>query len=258
MRSPRVPELPRLGRTVTIIALAVGVTTAALGLLGNSEEGLPTPAASRAEHGDGAGERLRWAYVREPVTARTRPAAGAPALTRLRTRTTDDTPEVLLTVAQVRGADGRRWLRARLPMRPNNRVGWVPRSALDRLYPVHTALHIDRGSLRATLYERGRPVWRAPIAVGAGANPTPGGRFFVRSRILPSDRGGGYGAFAFGTNGYSPGLSDWPGGGVVGIHGTDRPELIPGRVSHGCVRLRNRDIARLRRLMPLGTPIRIL
>jgi len=55
----------------------------------------------------------------------------------------------------------------------------------------------------------------------------------------------------------SAGLSDWPGGGVIGVHGTDEPGLIPGRVSHGCVRLRNGDVNRLRRLMGLGTPILI-
>ena len=52
-------------------------------------------------------------------------------------------------------------------------------------------------------------------------------------------------------------LTDWPAGGFVGIHGTDRPELIPGRVSHGCIRLRNADILRLGRLMPVGTPITV-
>ena len=66
-----------------------------------------------------------------------------------------------------------------------------------------------------------------------------------------------YGPVAFGTSARSPILTDWPGGGVVGIHGTDLPELIPGRVSHGCIRLRNADVRRLGRLMPLGTPITI-
>ena len=61
---------------------------------------------------------------------------------------------------------------------------------------------------------------------------------------------------AFGTSAYSK-LSDWPGGGVVGIHGTNEPGLIPGRPSHGCIRVRNRDIVRLGRLMPIGTPVRI-
>jgi lipoprotein-anchoring transpeptidase ErfK/SrfK len=60
-----------------------------------------------------------------------------------------------------------------------------------------------------------------------------------------------------GTAAYSDVLTDWPGGGVIGMHGTSEPELIPGRPSHGCIRLRNRDIERLYRLTPIGTPLRI-
>lgn len=44
---------------------------------------------------------------------------------------------------------------------------------------------------------------------------------------------------------------------MVGIHGTDQPELIPGRPSHGCIRLSNPAIRRLARLMPVGTPVLI-
>ena len=44
---------------------------------------------------------------------------------------------------------------------------------------------------------------------------------------------------------------------MIGIHGTNQPRLIPGKISHGCVRVRNSNIRRLKRLMPLGTPIRI-
>ena len=32
---------------------------------------------------------------------------------------------------------------------------------------------------------------------------------------------------------------------------------MPGRVSHGCIRLRNADILRLARLLPVGTPLEI-
>ena len=48
------------------------------------------------------------------------------------------------------------------------------------------------------------------------------------------------------------------GRGVVGIHGTNEPELIPGRPSHGCIRMRDGDITRLWQLTPLGTPIEIV
>ena len=66
-----------------------------------------------------------------------------------------------------------------------------------------------------------------------------------------------YGPIAFGTNARSTFLTDWPGGGYIGIHGTNAPELLPGRVSHGCVRMRNEDILALSRLMPVGTPVTI-
>ena len=55
-----------------------------------------------------------------------------------------------------------------------------------------------------------------------------------------------------------PTLGERPGGGVVGIHGTNEPQLIPGHVSHGCVRLRDGDMARLWHRVGLGTPIEIV
>jgi lipoprotein-anchoring transpeptidase ErfK/SrfK len=66
-----------------------------------------------------------------------------------------------------------------------------------------------------------------------------------------------YGPIAFGTSAQSRTLTDWPAGGFVGIHGTNEPGLIPGRPSHGCIRLRNPDIVRLARLLPIGTPLEI-
>jgi len=43
----------------------------------------------------------------------------------------------------------------------------------------------------------------------------------------------------------------------VGIHGTNEPNLIPGRPSHGCIRMKNKDILHLNRLMKPGTPLLI-
>ena len=37
-----------------------------------------------------------------------------------------------------------------------------------------------------------------------------------------------YGPIAFGTSGRAPNLTGWPGGGYIGIHGTNKPELLPG------------------------------
>ncbi len=39
------------------------------------------------------------------------------------------------------------------------------------------------------------------------------------------------------------------------LHGTDKPSSIGQAVSHGCVRLRNEDIAYLYSIVPVGTPV---
>jgi lipoprotein-anchoring transpeptidase ErfK/SrfK len=145
----------------------------------------------------------------------------------------------------------------RLAVRPNGTTGWVPRSALGGYHTVRTHLHVDLHRLRATLHRDGRPVFRAPVAVGTVDWPTPTGNFYVRNR-LTRYRSPAYGPVAFGTSALSPTATDWPAGGFVGIHGTDHPELVPGRVSHGCVRMRNKDIRALAARMPVGTPVTIV
>jgi lipoprotein-anchoring transpeptidase ErfK/SrfK len=99
-------------------------------------------------------------------------------------------------------------------------------------------------------------VFTSIVGVGQPRWPTPAGRFYVRER-LTGFTDPIYGAIAFGTNARSAVLTDWPGGGFVGVHGTNQPEILPGRVSHGCVRMPNRSIRRLDRLMRLGTPVTI-
>jgi lipoprotein-anchoring transpeptidase ErfK/SrfK len=46
-------------------------------------------------------------------------------------------------------------------------------------------------------------------------------------------------------------------GGPVALHGTNEPEAIGGAVSHGCVRLVNRDMLRVFKFAPAGTPVLI-
>jgi len=196
----------------------------------------------------------RWAHAYETAPVRGRPARGARVLARLRYQTEDGPPEVYLVLAR-RRTGGREWLRVRVPGRPNGRTGWVPRTALGPLRRVHTALLVDRSAMTATLRRRGRVIWRSRIGVGAPGTPTPAGRFWIRERLRAL--GGPYGPWAFGTSAYSERLTDWPGGGVIGIHGTNQPGLIPGRPSHGCIRVPNPAIRRLARLMPIGTPVRI-
>ncbi|MCW2982692.1 MAG: ErfK/YbiS/YcfS/YnhG family protein, partial [Conexibacter sp.] len=156
-----------------------------------------------------------------------------------------------------RDARGALWVRVRLPALPNGRTGWVPRAALGAYGTTHTRLTIDRAALTATLVRDGRTVLEAPVGIGTAAAPTPAGRFVIRN-VLRRYRSPFYGPVAFGTSARSATLTDWPGGGYIGIHGTDRPGLVPGRVSHGCIRMRNGDILRLARLMQPGTPLTVL
>ncbi|MBW3609768.1 MAG: L,D-transpeptidase [Actinobacteria bacterium] len=185
------------------------------------------------------------------------PASRAPKVGRLRYLTEDGPFEVYPILASHVDANRRVWLQIRLPRRPNGQTGWVRREDLGPVQAVRTMLRVNRATLRATLYRDGRRVWSSPIGVGAAATPTPAGAFWIRTRLRGLSGGGVYGPYAFGTAAYSV-LSDWPGGGVIGIHGTDQPELIPGRPSHGCIRVPNRAITRLWALMPIGTPVAIL
>ena len=199
----------------------------------------------------------RWAHTNLRGGIRSKPSWKSKAVGALRWNTEDGLPEVYLALAShVDHAGGQVWIKIRIPGRPNGRTGWVRQEQLSNLELVETQLTIDRRRLRATLRKRGKVIWRSPIGVGAPGTGTPGGRFWIRERLPNLGGSPIYGPWAFGTAAYSK-LSDWPGGGVVGIHGTNQPELIPGRPSHGCVRVPNAAIRRLATLMPIGTPVRI-
>jgi hypothetical protein len=190
------------------------------------------------------------------VAARERPAAGSPVIARIDTRTPEGTDNLVSVLGRRRDAAGRLWVRARLPVLPTGAVGWVPRRALGGYTAVDARLDVDLDRLRLTLRRGGRRVLVAPIGVGMPGWETPRGAFYIRNK-LTRYRSPAYGPVAFGTSARSEAATDWPAGGFVGIHGTDRPDLLPGRVSHGCVRLRNADIRRLARLLPIGTPVRV-
>lgn len=199
----------------------------------------------------------RYAGAVTRAVIRSRPSATAPKVARLR-YLTEDGPFEVYPILESQVDDARRtWLHIRVPMRPNGRTGWVRREHLGSLQNVATMLRVNRSTLRATLYRDGQRVWSSPIAVGTPATPTPPGQFWIRSRLRGLQRDPVYGPYAFGTAAYSV-LSDWPGGGVIGIHGTDQPQLIPGRASRGCIRVPNAAITRLWQLMPVGTPVAIV
>jgi len=190
------------------------------------------------------------------VAVRTAPTRKAQVITTLTQFRPDFRPRTLLAVrARGDGTGKPAWYQVTIPGRPNGRRGWVPAGSVS-LKPVDRWLVIFRSERRFSLVLRGRVVRSGPVAVGASGMETPLGMFFVQAMFRPTATPI-LGAYAFETSGYSK-LSDWPGGGVVGVHGTDTPELIGQAVSHGCVRLRNQDIVYLRTVVRVGTPVKIV
>jgi len=197
-----------------------------------------------------------WTVVRRPTVAHAAPSTSSTVVARLATSTPEGTPNLLGVLRARPGAAGALWVEVRLPVLPNGSVGWVSRRSLGPYQAVSTHLVVDLTHLRATLYQNGKSIFTAPVGVGTKAWPTPAGEFNIRSE-LTRYASPFYGPVALGTTARSAVLTDWPDGGFVGIHGTNEPQLLPGRVSHGCIRLRNEDLLRLVALMPVGTPVTI-
>jgi lipoprotein-anchoring transpeptidase ErfK/SrfK len=190
------------------------------------------------------------------VTVRAAPRRDARRVTLLREFRRDYRPQVVLALSQRTDPESGTpsWYRISVPGRPNGRTGWIPAGAAE-LQPMRELVHIDRSARTLGLWSKGRLVLKTRVAVGRPGMETPLGLFYVTWKLVP--RASALGKFAFETSAYSK-LSEWPGGGIVGIHGTYEPHLLGQAVSHGCVRVSNRDILRLRALVRLGTPIRIV
>jgi lipoprotein-anchoring transpeptidase ErfK/SrfK len=246
--------------SVVAFALAVGAALAPSAVVpatADRPHGPPLPAgAERFLLSNRAEETYRWAFVRHRTIARSRPSYSGRALSRIEFRTPELYRNAVQVLDGVRYKNGKTWVRVRLAVLPNGTTGWVPRGALTAFNKTRKRLVISHSTLRATLYNRGRPIFRAIIGVGVPHYPTPRGDFYVREK-LSGYYAPAYGPRAFGLNARSSVLTDWPGGGFIGIHGTNAPGILPGRVSHGCVRMRNDAILRLFRLMPIGTPVQI-
>jgi hypothetical protein len=199
-----------------------------------------------------------WAHPVEDGSIRLQPDRTARRIARIHLLTEDGFPEVYLVLATLVDAHGQAWARIRVPGRPNGLIGWVPAVDLGTLHVTHWHVVIGLGARRLTAYLNGRVRFSAPVGVGKPSTPTPTGHFWIRESFKVPGRGSPYGPWAFGTSAYSR-LTDWPGGGVVGIHGDfGEPQAIPGDPSHGCVRMLDGDLARLARIIPVGTPVTIV
>jgi lipoprotein-anchoring transpeptidase ErfK/SrfK len=146
------------------------------------------------------------------------------------------------------------WYDVWVAMRPNGSRGWVPEGRLA-FYTTSAQIVIDLSARELSVHRRGALVDTFPVAVGKPGLETPTGSFFVNQKLRPADSGGAFGVLALGISVFQPKLPDWAEGGPVAIHGTNQPELIGQAVSHGCVRMRNKDVLKVDRLVPAGSPV---
>lgn len=155
------------------------------------------------------------------------------------------------------------WYQVVLPVRPNEASGWVKADTVS-ITKTPFRVTVDLSGRTLTVDDGGVEVLSVPVAVGMETNPTPLGVAYVTELIETVDRSGApnpdgaYGPYAFGLALHSDTITEFGDGGdgQVGIHGTNRPELIGQAVSHGCVRLANDDIRSLVDLqLPLGVPV---
>jgi len=156
-------------------------------------------------------------------------------------------------------ANDEEWLHVALPIRPNGSTAWVRKSDVMLTF-TDLEVRIERGAHRLVVTQGDATIKDFPIAVGTNETPTPGGVFYIKELLRPTNPDGAYGPYAFGLSGFSNVItnSDQFGDGVIGIHGTNEPQLVGTDVSHGCIRLRNEDLTQLVGLLPLGTPVEVV
>lgn len=163
-------------------------------------------------------------------------------------------PLALMIVDQT---DDGRWLKVSVPVRPNGTEAWMRASAAEITRHRYRA-EVDVGERSVRVWNGEELVAETGAVVGAERSPTPVGRFFVNDLVEKWD-GSAYGPWILSLSGFSEALDTFAGGvPVIAIHGTNRPELIGGAHSNGCIRIPNEVIRVLADTVPIGTPVDIL
>ena len=111
---------------------------------------------------------------------------------------------------------------------------------------------------KIALIEDGRVVKVYPVAVGKAGTPSPHGSFHIASRVQhptwyqPGKVVGPGPANPLGTRWMGLGYKGY------GIHGTNMPLSIGKAASHGCIRMRNRDVEELFNLVVVGDAVELV
>ena len=110
---------------------------------------------------------------------------------------------------------------------------------------------------KLAVLENGSVIRIFPVAVGASVSPSPTGEFEIVNRVAhPTYYNSGV-VIPQGPD--NPIGTRWIGldRKGYGIHGTNAPRSIGKAASHGCIRLRNRDIEQLFRMVSVGDTVEI-
>lgn len=112
--------------------------------------------------------------------------------------------------------------------------------------PGNISLVIKIPQRMLEVYNDGQIYKTYRVAVGKSKTPTPIGEYNVVWKDY--NWGTGFGTRWMGLN------VPW---GIYGIHGTNKPWSIGQFASHGCIRMRNKDVEELFEWVPVGTLVRI-
>ena len=160
-----------------------------------------------------------------------------------------------LKLRVVQRSDDGEWLRVQLPVRPNRMTGWIPASQAT-LSSTSMSVRVDLTTKTMHVWDGSTLVLETQTTIGAPGTPTPLGTFFVNHHVAGS---GSYGPHILSLSAYSETLERFNGGvPVIAIHGTNRPDLIDGAHSNGCVRVTNDVVTQLKGMLPVGTPVQIV
>jgi lipoprotein-anchoring transpeptidase ErfK/SrfK len=147
-----------------------------------------------------------------------------------------------------------------LPVPPNGSTGWVRARDVSLVAnPYH--IRVELTAHKLTVTKASEVVLDTVVGVGTADAPTPGGTYYIKELLEPPDPNGVYGVYAYGLSGFTnnPEVAEQFGdGGVIGLHGTNQPELLGQDVSHGCIRVTNEVITEMAGYLPLGTPVEII
>ena len=160
-----------------------------------------------------------------------------------------------MLIEDAKRREGEAWYRVLLPLRPNGSEAWVREKDVS-LRRIDQRIEVDLSDRTLRYYVHDDLKEHFSVGVGTDATPTGTGTFYVWVKIRYSSPYQPYGIAALGLSGFSPVLSEWPGGGRMAIHGTSTPSDRGNAVSHGCVRVLNDDLRSLLDV-PLGTPVEI-